>query len=66
MLVNNRKGRTAMTWTLCKVCCVVRGATVRGDGMGACARGREHGGERAEGGGINGNSSEVNMSLLRS
>jgi hypothetical protein len=32
MLVNNGEGRTAMTWALCKVCCVVRGAAVRGDG----------------------------------
>jgi hypothetical protein len=52
MLVNNGEGRTVMAWTLCKVCCVVRGAAVRGDGTvcretGACARGREYGGERA-------------------
>jgi hypothetical protein len=33
MLVNNGEGRTAMTWALCKVCCVVRGAAVRSDGM---------------------------------
>jgi hypothetical protein len=32
MLVNNGEGCTAMAWALCKVCCVVRGAVVRGDG----------------------------------
>jgi hypothetical protein len=32
MRVNNGEGRTAMAWALCKVCCVVRGAAVRGDG----------------------------------
>jgi hypothetical protein len=32
MLVNNGEGRTAMAWALCKVCCVVMGAAVRGDG----------------------------------
>jgi hypothetical protein len=33
MLVNNGEGRTAMAWALCKVCCVIRGAAVRGDGV---------------------------------
>jgi hypothetical protein len=33
MLVNNGEGRTVMAWALCKVCCVVRGAEVRGDSM---------------------------------
>jgi hypothetical protein len=32
MLVNNGEGRTAMAQVLCKICCVVRGAAVRGDG----------------------------------
>jgi hypothetical protein len=51
MLVNNGEGRTVMAWTLCKVCCVVRerryAATVRCRETGACAGGREYGGERA-------------------
>jgi hypothetical protein len=32
MLVNNGEGRTAVTWTLCNISWVVRGARVRGDG----------------------------------
>jgi hypothetical protein len=64
------EGRTAVTWTLCDISWVVRGARVWCHETGVCARGCEYGGERAEGGaeatGINGNKSEPIASLLHS